>query len=238
MPRGILFDKDGTLIDFNATWLPAYRLAAERASAMAGDARLTDRLLASGGFNAATGTWKPRSLLTSASNDEIVDAWMAQAGIAEREPFASIMLDTFHEAAVASPVCIGGIPEMIAEMYAMGYTLGVATMDDERTARDSLARVGIDAWLSFVCGADSGHGIKPGPGMLEAFCRHTGLTPPEVIMVGDSPYDIEMGRAAGAGIVVGVTSGSHSAADLAAADHVLDDATGLLALLTPRWASA
>jgi phosphoglycolate phosphatase-like HAD superfamily hydrolase len=46
--------------------------------------------------------------------------------------------------------------------------------------------------------------------------------------VGDSPADIAMGRAAGAGLVVGVRTGVATAADLDAADRILDSVGDLL----------
>lgn len=228
----MLFDKDGTLIDFNATWLPACRLAARRVAEFAGDPELADVLMRLGGWDAGRGAWQPNSLLTSASNAEIIENWAAAAGVHDARRIESLVLDTFYDCAVSSAVCIEGIHDLFASLSARGLSLGVATMDDERTARATLAGIGLDRWLDFVCGADSGFGTKPGPGMLEAFCRHVGIRPDEVVMIGDSPHDLNMGRRAGAGLVVGVLSGTHGADELAPlADHVVEDATGLIDLI-------
>lgn len=54
---------------------------------------------------------------------------------------------------------------------------------------------------------------KPDPGMLISAMRETGVGPAETVMVGDTVYDIELGRAAGAH-TVGVAWGYHDPEDL------------------------
>ena len=67
--------------------------------------------------------------------------------------------------------------------------------------------------------------------MVEGFCAATGLVAGAVAVVGDNLHDLEMGRAAGAGLLVGVLSGTSSLAELAPfADHVLDSIADLEAL--------
>ena len=80
-------------------------------------------------------------------------------------------------------------------------------MDSTATARANLEEFGVAKLVDFVVGADAGHGIKPAPGMLLAFCAAGGFEPGAAAMVGDSVLDLRMGRNAKAGLVVGVTSG-------------------------------
>ncbi|MFV2092844.1 MAG: hypothetical protein ACC634_07145, partial [Hyphomicrobiales bacterium] len=71
--RAILFDKDGTLLDFAKTWEPIYREVALQQ--FADDHCQVDALLEAGGYIAAAGIFAPDSLLGSGTTDQIVDAW-------------------------------------------------------------------------------------------------------------------------------------------------------------------
>ena len=86
--------------------------------------------------------------------------------------------------------------------------------------------------FDFIAGYNSGHGLKPGPGMLLAFAEATGIPPASVVMVGDSRHDLEVARNAGAALAVGVLTGPATRADLAPwADHILPSIEHLPALL-------
>ena len=61
-----------------------------------------------------------------------------------------------------------------------------------------------------------------------AFCEKMGLSPSDLLVVGDTPHDMHMGRSAGAATVVGVLSGASSAAALRPlADLLLRDVSQL-----------
>jgi phosphonatase-like hydrolase len=103
------------------------------------------------------------------------------------------------------------------------------------TTRDALLdalgwRSEIDLALS---PADVGRG-RPAPDLILGAMARLGVDDPgAVAVVGDTVSDLEAGRAAGAGAVVGVLSGAHDAATLEAASPtaVLADVTGLITLL-------
>lgn len=73
---------------------------------------------------------------------------------------------------------------------------------------------------------------KPHPGMILQAMGETGVAAGDVVMIGDTSYDMEMAKAAGV-VAVGVTWGYHSASVLrrSGADHMVDDYTALHELL-------
>lgn len=222
--KAILFDKDGTLLDFHATWVPAYRSAAQAVSRDAGRPDLADRLLTIGGYDHASGRCKPGQVLASGANRDIAGLWAQTCGLDDPMPLLARIEDIFAREAAGRAVPVGDLSSLFTRLIARGLQLGIATMDSEALAHATVSRLGIDEFLSFVCGYDSGFGVKPGPGMVNAFCDRLALVPAEVLVVGDTLHDLHMGRAAGAGLVVGVLSGTGTRGLFEShCDHILDD---------------
>lgn len=233
MIRAILFDKDGTLLDFHATWVPAFRVAAGAVSRDAGRPELAERLLAIGGLDAATGRCDPGSVLGSGDNTDIARLWARACGLDDVARVTARIETVFAREIPRSAAPVGDLVALFTRLRDRGFALGLATMDSEALARDVIAGLALHAHLGFVCGYDSGHGAKPGPGMVAAFCAALGVRPAEVLVVGDTLHDVHMGRAAGVGVVVGVLTGAGTRELLAPhCDHVLEDVFGLESLLS------
>lgn len=228
-PKGLLFDKDGTLLDFHATWTPVYdRVAQELA---AGDADLARSLLEHGGLDPLSGRYRPGSLLAQGNTREIAEVWGPLLPAWPAELLIERMDRTFTDEGVVASVPVLDLAAFFARLKNRGLKLGVATSDNERAAKAILERFQSLHLLDFVAGYDSGHGVKPTPGMVQAFCAAVGIEPAEVAMVGDNRHDMEMGRRAGCGARVGVLTGTSAAADLEPlATVVLDSIAGL-----ERW---
>ena len=231
--RGVLFDKDGTLIDFRATWVPAYLgVATEMAERLGGGAELTATLLAGQGYDVATGDFAPDSRLLWDSNEGIAAAWSATPEIAGRIDVLEAVIRHFSDVERYPPRAVGDLGALLDRLRARGLRLGLATMDDTAIAHAHAAYLGITDQLDFVVGADAGHGEKPGAGMALAFCRDGGLRPEEVIVVGDTPADLLMARNAGCAAAIAVLTGAMPRERLEPhADHVLASVQELESIL-------
>lgn len=185
----VVFDKDGTLLDFEQTWNPA--IARAIAIMADGDDRVADVIADALGYDLDAGVTRPNAPLIAASNDEIVAMLPAGLG-AHRLPdlLATAVLDTVAAARNA---------ELLLDHLAdAGVPLAIATNDNVDSTFAQLDRLGWTSRFAAVLGYDSGHGAKPEPGMVIEACRVVGVAPTRAAMVGDSPADIESGRAAGA----------------------------------------
>lgn len=230
--RGILFDKDGTLIDYHLSWGPINHAAVRIASD--GDAALAARLYDLGGMDPRTSVTRADSLFAAGHTREIADVFVAAGS-----PFSSDALvsafDQLFTAAAATSVPLTDLAALFSTLSARGYRLGIASSDSEAAIRGLTGRFGLDRHLDFVAGYDSGHGYKPGPGMVAGFALATGLEPVEIAVVGDNLHDMSMGRAAGAGLCVGVLSGTGNRDTLGGlADVCLADIDQLPAWLAGR----
>ncbi|WP_275789222.1 HAD family hydrolase [Pararhizobium gei] len=226
---GILFDKDGTLLDYVKSWVPVnYELARIAAD---GDAGLARRLLLAGGMDPDTGHVLPDSLLAAGNTVEIATG-MVEAGACYTVADLTARFDGLFATSAEYAVPVTDLAAFFARLHAKGYRLGVASSDNERSIRETAKRFGFDIYLDYVAGYDSGFGTKPHPGMVMGFCAATGLQPHQIAVVGDNNHDLHMGRNAGAGLTVAVLTGTGSPQSLAAAsDHCLNDITELETVL-------
>lgn len=226
--HGVIFDKDGTLFDFHASWGAWTRTILHEESR--GDAALAAQIADALGFDPEHGTFQADSVMVSHTSAEVADEILRFLPDEDR---ASLLarLDAHAVAAPQQPV--RGLRDTLDTLVARGLRLGVATNDSEAPARAHLEEAGVSDLFHFIAGHDSGHGGKPGPGQLLAFARGQSLDPATCAMVGDSLHDLNAARAAGM-VAVGVLTGVAPRETLApVADVVLDSIIHL-----PGWLEA
>ncbi len=228
MIKAILFDKDGTLIDFHKTW---GRWAAGFLNHVAdGDEALVEKLAAAIQFDPATFQFDPSSPVIAGTPEEGVNLIAPHLPQWRYDDLLACSNDMARDAPLAEVL---PLRPFLAACRSEGLGLGVATNDSEATARVHMTTLGVEDMFDAIIGSDSGHGGKPGPGMCLAFAQKLGLDPGEVLMVGDSTHDFEAGRAAGMACV-GVLTGVASRDDLEPhADAVFGDIGAI-----PDWLRA
>ncbi|MCA1552870.1 MAG: HAD-IA family hydrolase, partial [Chloroflexi bacterium] len=105
----------------------------------------------------------------------------------------------------------------------------IATSDDRAPTQLTLEALGLASAVSATVCADDQLPIKPAADMLVHLCRMLDVQPRDAVMVGDSVPDIQMGRAAGVGLTLGVLSGLGTREQLARyADALIDSVAQLL----------
>ncbi len=231
--RALLFDKDGTLFDFNATWTGVVEQVISR---VAPDEATADALAAAGGFDRQARRFLPGSPIAAGALTEIAEAWAAH--LPAMRPGDVVARIAGLSAELTGPTTLvpaaPDLPALLAELSTRGLALGVATHDAEAAAVAQLDAVGARGAFAFLAGYDSGHGLKPGTGMLDAFCATVAVPPVETAVIGDSRHDLGMARAGGA-LAIGVLTGPATEADLAPhADLILPAITALPAFLDAR----
>ncbi|MCE9651322.1 MAG: HAD family hydrolase [Parvibaculum sp.] len=228
--KGVLFDKDGTLFDFHRTWVPI--LAEAALVAARGDASLVPGLMAAGGYDEATGRVASGSVIAAGNTPELALLWLQTAPLWEAADLTARLDAFFAEQAPRRSEPVTDLGVLLAALRGSGLRVGIATNDSVASAFATIGHFGLAELVEFHCGYDSGHGTKPEPGMVHAFCDAVGLSPGEVAVVGDNFHDLEMGLAAGAGLRVGVLTGTSAHDDLAPhADFVIGSIVELPALL-------
>ncbi|PPB80218.1 phosphoglycolate phosphatase [Albidovulum inexpectatum] len=228
MVRGVIFDKDGTLFDFRATWGAwAGRAFMELAG---GDPELADRLATATGFDMTTRSFDPDSPIIAGTPDDIAQCLLPHLPAAD----LSTLVARMNAVSAETPqVPATDLNALFEDLSKRDLRLGLITNDAEAPAQTHLRDAGIVGHFHFIAGFDSGHGAKPSPEPLLAFAQGQGLPPDSVVMVGDSLHDLAAARAAGMRCV-GVLTGLAGRAELESlADCVLPDIGHL-----PAWIDA
>jgi phosphoglycolate phosphatase len=202
---GVLFDKDGTLLDYFKSWSPVNRKLALIAAE--GDQALADSLLRATGMDPETGHVVADSLLAAGNTEEIAEGLVAAGSKLTAEQLVKDLDWLFAEAA-SNAVPVTDLESFFLRLRARGLKLGVASSDNELSIRRTAERFRFLSCLDYIAGYDTGYGCKPEPGMVLGFAQVTGLTPREILVVGDNSHDMMMGRNASAGLTIGVLTGT------------------------------
>ncbi len=231
--RAILLDKDGVLVDFHRTWLPAIKAAA-RAVAQ-GDNGLTRRLLVCVGYVPGTDTFLPGSIWAAGTQEELFARWAEELPDTPRHDIARITRNVLRNAPLRPVVPLPILRALLRQARHAGFRLAIVTNDNTSSAIRMARIFGLDGLLDTIIGPDTLPATrpKPCPDLVHLASARLGVPAASMIMIGDNSHDGEMARRAGCGLFIGVESGTSSRRDLAPlADVVMPDAATAL-----RWLS-
>ena len=206
----VAFDKDGTLIDFDAMWGGWAEDLADRLEAELGQPIRTE-LHRAIGYDIGEQRTIPGSPLaaTPMAQLRVLTAQVVGDVTGRGGASASGIVDAVWTApdpvSLAHP--LADLPGLFGRLRSLGIRVAIVTSDDRAPTEATLAGLGIAALLEAVICADDGLPSKPAPDTVLEVCRIAGAEPARTAIVGDSVADMRMGLAAGLGRRIGVLSG-------------------------------
>jgi len=213
--RLIIFDKDGTLIDFTATWVPVIRKRIKfLLQALGRDVGLEPLLLRSWGIDPVSGRIDPRGPCpVSPRSEEIVIGTVAlyQHGYPWDES-KQMVIQAFDRAdmtsdrkAMLKPV--SGIQSLLRRLKRGGFSLALATNDERKDTEEMLSWLAIEDLFDAVLCAGEVNPPKPDPETVLTLCRQLSIPAQETIFIGDTVADMMAGRKAGLALTIGILEG-------------------------------
>ena len=175
--KGVLFDKDGTLIDFDKTFGPA--TAAVIRDLAPGNSVLQQSLADKTQFDAATNKFHPESVVLAGSVADIASDLLPLLAPTRPDDDALELEDLIQEVdelyrkhSLASVAAFPFTASTLSELNRRGLKLGIATNDSEAAARQHMIQLELEHYFADkILGFDSGYGSKPDAGMIAAFLR-------------------------------------------------------------------
>ncbi|MCD8364093.1 MAG: HAD family hydrolase [Lachnospiraceae bacterium] len=229
--KGILFDKDGTLIDFHKVWVPAATRVAER---RCGEYNVPDKreevLLKMG---VSGNLVDPEGALACKSYGEIAEDL---SGVLEKrdEGLAADLERLFYEEVgekLTHYPTFTNVKRLLQTLKAMEIRVGIATSDGWESTRSCLTSLRVLGEFSFFGVTGVNLPEKPDGRLIGTAAGQWEISPEEIAVVGDTPNDMRFaknGRALGIAVRSGVGTES-SLAPLA--DYLIDSVADLPALV-------
>ena len=147
-------------------------------------------------------------------------ATLAGAGAGAERMFDRFMRTIRARFAAQAPREVPGASDTFTWLAGRAVPIALNTGFERATAELLVAALGWEGrFAALVCGDEVTAG-RPSPAMILEAMRRTGvLEAARVLAVGDTVLDLQAGTAAGAGWVIGVTSGAHDRARLQRSPH-------------------
>ena len=205
---GVLLDIDGTLVDSNdantRAWVEAFLAHGVEINYM----KLREGI-GMGGDN-----FLPKIAHIKSDSPQ---------GKAVSETRAEIIKSKYFPTLQAFPQ----VKELLTRMHADGLKLVVATSAKSDEADILLKLTGAADLIDAIATTEDAENSKPDPDIIHAALQKSGLDADSVVMLGDTPYDVEAAKKAGVAII-GVRCGGWTAPELKGASAVYDDPQDVL----------
>ncbi len=214
--QAVIFDKDGTLIDFHAMWGGWVVYLADQLENTSG-IKLRHALYDMMGYDEAQGKVRANGKVAAmpmAFLRESTVELIQSLGQTRRQ--AEILVEECWF--IPDPILLAhpftDMRALFQHLHHQNIKIAIATADDRAPTQAMIEAFDIEEYIStFIC-ADDGIPSKPAPDMVLTLCERMGIDPTHVMVVGDTTSDLKMARASGAGLAVGVLSGVSHALDL------------------------
>ena len=216
----ILFDKDGTLLDFMSLWGQwaehmttqimerIDRLGVVPIEGLA--SKMLGLVLDADGQAISYDIQGPLSM-GSVSETEGALAWqLYNAGLPWNESIQLIRqfaVSASEELGRERPVvALPGLINFLRQCRELQLPLAVVTADHTVEACKHLAWMGVEGHFEHIIGSDMVSQGKPSPEMVQLACVRLNVLPERVAMVGDTAGDMQAAKAAGVGLIIGIGS--------------------------------
>jgi len=207
--HAVIFDVDGTLVDSN-------------------DAQARSWVDALKEFGYSVPYEKVRPLIGMGGDKVLPETIGVQKDSEKGKQISKRRGEIFKEKYLPNVQPFPDAQKLLDRMRKQGLKLAIATSAQPDELRPLLQIVGAADLIEDKTSARDVKSSKPDPDVMQVALKRVGYPPNEVVMIGDTPYDIEAARKAGFGTIA-FRCGGWSDSDLAGAIAIYNDPADLLA---------
>ncbi len=207
--HAVIFDVDGTLVDSN-------------------DAQARSWVDALKEFGYSVPYEKVRPLIGMGGDKVLPETIGVQKDSEKGKQISKRRSEIFKEKYLPNVKPFPDAQKLLDRMRERGLKLAIATSAQPDELRPLLQIVGAADLIEDKTTARDVKSSKPDPDVMQVALKRVGYPPNEVVMIGDTPYDIEAARKVGVGTIA-FRCGGWSDSDLAGAIAMYNDPADLLA---------